>query len=91
MTPQAEAPAGCVGRKPLWIRTRPPYLVLLGVAGVREVDDGGEVMYVPAAQAAPEETLRQQGAHVGLPGARPAVQGQDQWFAGGRVPYKGLQ
>lgn len=72
-------------------QTHPPYLVLLGVAGMWEVDDGGEVVHVRAAEAALEEVLCQQGADVGLAGACPAMQGKDQWFAGSRVLDKGLQ
>lgn len=55
------------------------------------MDDGGEVVHVRAAEAALEEILCQEGANVGLPGARPAVQGKDQWLAGGWVLHKGLQ
>lgn len=56
-----------------------------------EVNDRGEVVDMRAAKAAPEEILRQEGANVGLPGACPAVQGKNQWLAGGWVLYKGLQ
>lgn len=72
-------------------QTRPPYLVLLNVAGMWEMDGRGEVVHVRAAKAALEEILCQQGADVGLPSACPAMQGKDQWFAGGQLLYKGLQ
>lgn len=67
------------------------YLVLLEVARVGEVDDGREVVHVGAAEAAPKEVVHQQGAEVGLAGARPAVQGQHQGLGGGGVPHEDLE
>lgn len=68
----------------------PAYLVALHVAWVGEVDDGGKVVYMRAAEATPEEVACQQGADVGLASACPAMQGEDQWLAGGWVLHKGL-
>lgn len=69
----------------------PAYLVALHVAGVGEVEDGGKVVHVGAAEATPEEVVGQQGADIGLAGACPAVQGEDQRLCGGRVLHEGLQ
>lgn len=69
----------------------PAYLVALQVAGVREVDDGGEVVYVGAVEATPEEVVSQQGADIGLAGACPAMQGEDQWLGRCWVLHEGLQ
>lgn len=74
-----------------WSRMPPAYLVALHVAGVGEVDDGGKVVYMGAAEATPEEVVCQQGADVGLAGACPAMQGEDQWLGRGWVLHKDLQ
>lgn len=69
----------------------PAYLVTLHVAVVGEVDDGGKVVNMGAAEATPEEVVRQQGADIGLASACPAMQGEDQWLGGGWVLHEGLQ
>lgn len=69
----------------------PAYLVALHVAGVGEVDDGGKVVYMRAAETTPEKVARQQGADIGLASACPAMQGEDQWLGGGWVLHEGLQ
>lgn len=61
------------------------------MAGVGEVDDGGKVMHMGAAEATPEEVVCQQGADIGLAGARPAMQREDQRLGGGWVLHESLQ
>ena len=70
---------------------QPAYLVALQVAGMGEVEDGGEVVHIGAAEATPEEVVCQQGADIGLASACPAMQGEDQWLSGGWVLHEGLQ
>lgn len=70
---------------------QPAYLVALHVAGMGEVDDGGKVVHMGAAEATAEEVVSQEGADVGLASARPAVQGEDQRLGRGRVLHEGFQ
>lgn len=70
---------------------QPAYLVALHVAGMGEVDDRGKVVHMGAAEATPEEVVRQQGADIGLASACPAMQREDQRFGGGWVPHESLQ
>lgn len=70
---------------------QPAYLVALHAAGMGEVDDGGVVVHMRAAEATPEEVVSQEGADIGLASACPAVQGEDQRLGRGWVLHESFQ